>query len=243
MIEYQLIRSDRRKSIALQVKQGIVTVRAPKYVKESYIEQLVLQKKSWLEAKLLTQRELQKKLQNNQDSNFDNISFTHNGCLWLDGKKNRIVLSFSKKALIEFQNDTVNVTLLHRYQNATVFQQQKALKRQIEAWFKNRATVLLTEKVSRFSQLLHLFPSDIKVRQYKARWGSCNNRGQLSFNYLLLMAPDWVIDYVVIHELCHLKHLNHSRQFWLLVEYHFPRVKEAKQWLKIYQSQLKWPGH
>lgn len=59
MIEYQLIRSDKRKSIALQVKQGTVTVRAPKYVKESYIQQLVLQKTPWLEANLLLQKEVQ----------------------------------------------------------------------------------------------------------------------------------------------------------------------------------------
>lgn len=241
MIEYQLIRSDRRKSIALQVKHGIVTVRAPQYVKESYIEQLVEQKKSWLEAKLFIQKELQQALQNSQDSNSQSISFAHNGFLWLDGKKKIIDLSFSKKNSIENIEDSFQISLLNRYQNAPISQQKKAIKRQIEAWFKERATELLAEKVSRYSHLLNLFPSDINVRQFKARWGSCNNRGQLSFNYLLLMTPDWIIDYVVIHELCHLKHLNHSRQFWLLVELHFPRFKEAKEWLKLHQAQLKWP--
>lgn len=239
MIEYQLIRSDRRKSIALQVKRGIVTVRAPQYVKDSYIEQLVLQKKSWLEAKLL----IHKELQNNQQSSVQNITFVDNGCIWLYGAKKTITLNFSKKESIVYCEDSFNISLPIRYQTFSSIEQQKVLKRKIEAWFKASAIELITEKVERFSDLLNLFPIDINVRQYKARWGSCNNHGKLSFNYLLLMTPGWVIDYVVIHELCHLKHLNHSRQFWLLVEHHFPRFKEAKQWLKLHQNQLKWPGH
>ena len=217
MIEYQLIRSDKRKSIALQVKQGTVTVRAPKYVKESYIQQLVLQKTPWLEAKLLLQKEVQEQQQDNKHLSFQKISFTDKGCLWLYGQKKSITINFSKKTAIESFEESINISLLERYQKVTELQQKKVIKRQVEAWFKAQATEILTEKTERFSHLLNLFPSDINVRQYKARWGSCNNRGQLSFNYLLLMTPDWVIDYVVIHELCHLKHLNHSRQFWLLV--------------------------
>jgi predicted metal-dependent hydrolase len=243
MIEYQLIRSVRRKSIALQVKQGTVTVRAPIYVKESYIKQLVLQKTPWLEAKLLLQKNQLEEQQNNNYLNFQKVSFSENGYLWLYGQTKNITLSFSKTASIEIFADTIKISLLKRYQNTSELQQSKVIKRQVETWFKVQATELLTEKVDRFSRLLHLFPREIKIRQYKARWGSCNNHRQLSFNYLLLMTPEWVIDYVVIHELCHLKHLNHSRQFWLLVEHHFPRFKEAKHWLKIHQNQLSWPKY
>lgn len=243
MIEYQLIRSNKRKSIALQVKQGIVTVRAPKYVKESYIKQLVLQKTPWLEGKILLHKEFRQSLESNQHVSAQSNLFTNNGCLWLDGRKRNIRLSFSKKGSIECFAEYIQVILSKRYENSVEKLQQKAIKRQIEAYYKERATKLLTEKIARFSELLNLFPSDIKIRQYKARWGSCNNRGQLSFNYLLIMTPEWVIDYVVVHELCHLKHLNHSRQFWLLVEHYFPDYKAAKNWLKLHQVQLKWPGH
>jgi predicted metal-dependent hydrolase len=238
MIEYQLVRSNRRKSIALQVQQGVVTVRAPQYVKESYIQQLVLQKTPWLEAKLLLQKKVQEELQNDQ-----NISLNDNGCLWFYGIKKNISISFSNKYLIESFTDTINISLLKRYQNVAEPKLEIIIKRRVEAWFKEEATKVLLEKVEHFSHLFNLFPSEIYVRQYKARWGSCNNRRQLSFNYLLIMTPDWIIDYVVIHELCHLKHLNHSRQFWLLVEHHFPRFREAKFWLKTHQTQLKWPSH
>ena len=80
----------------------------------------------------------------------------------------------------------------------------------------------------------------MNIRQYSARWGSCNNRKEISFNYLLMMAPPWVIDYVVIHELCHLTHLNHSQHFWQLVIKHCAYFQEAKQWLKHHQTELIW---
>ena len=85
-----------------------------------------------------------------------------------------------------------------------------------------------------------LTPSKIKIRQYKARWGSCNSRKEVSLNYLLMMAPLWVIDYVIIHELCHLVHMNHSSQFWALVKLHCPDYNTAKQWLITHQKDLHW---
>jgi predicted metal-dependent hydrolase len=237
MIEYQLVRSNKRKSIALQVKQGVVTVRAPYYVKESYIQQLVLEKSSWLEAKLLIQDNQLK----DQQVNHQGMVFSDNGFLWFEGTRKNISLSFSTKNSIENNGNTIQVTLAQRSKGLCEMQQQKAIKRLVEAWFKKSAITLLTEKVEYFSAQLNLYPSKVNVRQYKARWGSCNNHGQVSFNYLLIMVPDWVIDYVVVHELCHLKHLNHSRQFWLLVAEFYPRFREAKHWLNTHQNHLQWP--
>ncbi|MEW6989946.1 M48 family metallopeptidase [Colwelliaceae bacterium 6441] len=237
MIEYQLVRSDKRKSIALQVKQGAVTVRAPRYVSLEYIEQLLIQKHCWLESKLL----LQQCKHESEQHNDDKVSICDGGIIWLNGQKKNIYLSFSSSPLIENTIEGFNISLAKRYQKSTKAQQEKIIKHKVECWLKEKAVQLLIDKVAYFSQALKLFPSEIKVRQYKARWGSCNSKGQISFNYLLLMTPDWVIDYVVVHELCHLEHLNHSKQFWLLVERHFPRFKEAKIWLKSHQRQLQWP--
>ena len=237
MIEYRLIRSNKRKSIALQVKQGVVIVRAPEYVKESYIQQLILQKSSWLEAKLL--------IQNNQFKdqllNHQGIVFSDNGFIWFDGVRKKISVNFSAKNSVKNNEDFIQVTLSQRYKNMNEAHRQKVIKREIETWLKEQAVLLFSDKVNYFSGLLNLYPANIQVKQYKARWGSCNNQGLLSFNYLLLMTPDWVIDYVVVHELCHLKHLNHSRQFWSLVAEFFPRFQEAKSWLKSYQCHLQWP--
>jgi predicted metal-dependent hydrolase len=237
MIDYNIIRSNRRKSIALQVKGGELIVRAPQYVADSYIQQLILKKELWIEEKL----QIQNSHLASQKNHTENIDFSNNGSIWINGHNKKVLLLFSHKSSIENSIDEFKVTLLNRYKKATEKEQNKAIKRNVEVWLKEKATKLLISKVDHFSHELNLFPSDIKVRQYKARWGSCNSRGQLSFNYLLLMTPDWVIDYVVVHELCHLKYLNHSNHYWLFVEQSFPRYKEAKQWLKLHQNQLSWP--
>ena len=72
----------------------------------------------------------------------------------------------------------------------------------------------------------------VTIRSQKTRWGSCSSRGNLSFNCLLMLTPPEVIDYVIVHELCHLKQMNHSFRFWAEVKRIVPDYREAKQWLK-----------
>jgi predicted metal-dependent hydrolase len=78
----------------------------------------------------------------------------------------------------------------------------------------------------------------IRIRDQKTLWGSCSPRGTLSFNWRLVLAPFEVLDYVVVHELCHLREPNHSRRFWRLVEEHRPRWREQRDWLRDYGSEL-----
>jgi predicted metal-dependent hydrolase len=72
----------------------------------------------------------------------------------------------------------------------------------------------------------------------KSRWGSCSGQGNLNFNCLLMRAPDDVVDYVIVHELCHRKEMNHSDRFWTLVESVLPDYKEKRKWLKDHGSEL-----
>lgn len=78
------------------------------------------------------------------------------------------------------------------------------------------------------------------IRQQKRRWGSCNSRGELRLNWKLIMAPLPVLDYVVVHELCHLLHMDHSALFWADVGRVFPDYKTCRQWLKTYGHLLEW---
>ncbi len=78
----------------------------------------------------------------------------------------------------------------------------------------------------------------ITVRSQVSRWGSCSAKGDLSFNCLLMLCPDEVVEYVIIHELCHRKHMNHSAAFWACVEAHCPDCKAQKKWLKDHGSDL-----
>lgn len=72
----------------------------------------------------------------------------------------------------------------------------------------------------------------ISIRDQKTRWGSCSSNGTLSFSFRLMLAPPRVLDYVVVHELCHLTHMNHSKEFWNMVEIILPDYKEHRKWLK-----------
>lgn len=106
------------------------------------------------------------------------------------------------------------------------------LRRRFADWYRQQAAHYLKDRMQSLSGQTGLTPTDIRIRAYRRRWGSCSNRGIISLNWKLMMAPVEVIDYVIVHELCHLTHLNHSRPFWNLVEKHMPDYKTHQTWLK-----------
>lgn len=228
-VSFHLLRCHRRKRIALQVKHNNIIVKAPYIVPLQYIEDLVMLKKQWIENVQSRQQQVQK-YQNQLSSN---------GQVWFGGNLMPLIVNQGKKSHVTNERDKIIVTLSTRI-TSTKIAESTQIKKQLERWLKSRAEKLLTAKVSLLSQRVNLSPKSISIRQYKARWGCCDNRGQIKLNYLLLMLPDWVIDYVIVHELCHLKFLNHSADFWNLVESFLPDYQRAKQWLNEHQHYLTW---
>ena len=100
------------------------------------------------------------------------------------------------------------------------------------AGLKKKAKQVLPERVAYWAPLIGVRPGRIAVRCQKTRWGSCSTKGNLNFNCLLMLAPDDVVDYIVVHELCHLKHMNHSRNFYAEIEKVLPDYRQHQQWLK-----------
>jgi len=90
----------------------------------------------------------------------------------------------------------------------------------------------LQERVACYAPLMGVTWGKITIRSQKTRWGSCSSRGNLNFNCLLMLAPPRVRDYVVVHELCHRKEMNHSARFWHLVEEILPDWRQSRQWLR-----------
>jgi predicted metal-dependent hydrolase len=112
-------------------------------------------------------------------------------------------------------------------------------RQQFETWYRERARPLIAERVDRAANTFGLRYNGLRISGAATRWGSCSSQGSLNFSWRLVMAPLWVIDYVIAHELAHLTEHNHSRRFWKRVEAMYPNFKEAKRWLNANQARLK----
>ena len=96
----------------------------------------------------------------------------------------------------------------------------------------DKALVVIPEKVKKYAPIVGVDYGRITIRNQRSRWGSCSSKGNLNFNCLLMLFPDEVVDYVVVHELCHRKHMNHSAAFYAEVERVFPEYRKCQKWLK-----------
>ena len=102
----------------------------------------------------------------------------------------------------------------------------------------DQALKIIPTRVEYFARIIGVTYGNITIRNQKTRWGSCSSKGNLNFNCLLMLAPPEVLDYVVVHELCHRKQMNHSKAFWTEVEKVFPDYKKSIKWLKEEGSQI-----
>ena len=106
------------------------------------------------------------------------------------------------------------------------------LKKELISFYKQAGEKVLHKSVYHYSSLMQLFPKSVRISSAKSLWGSCSNAKSLSLNWRLVAAPPSVLNYLVIHELAHLKYLNHSPDFWSLVSHFCPKYKEQEDWLK-----------
>ncbi|MCP4297690.1 MAG: M48 family metallopeptidase, partial [Proteobacteria bacterium] len=126
------------------------------------------------------------------------------------------------RGLTEVNGDTIEV-----YGNIEHFH------RRVLDWFKARAKSEITDFSETKAKSVGKNYSSVRIKDTRSRWGSCSANGNLSFSWRLIMAPDYVWKYVVIHEVCHLKELNHSNDFWTLVKTMDPDYDKAQAWLKL----------
>ena len=113
----------------------------------------------------------------------------------------------------------------------------------LEKRYRSKARTHFESRVAYYHTITGGNYTSITVRDQKSRWGSCSSSGTLSFNYRLLFAPPKVLDYVVVHELCHLTHMDHSPNFWNMVEQIMPDYRVYKQWLKEHGHELTLENH
>lgn len=132
--------------------------------------------------------------------------------------------------------------VVHAKRDWIVTAQDKMRRRQAEAPapiplsfvrdYKHQALKIISSRVHFYAEQMQLRPATVKVNRARRRWGSCSHRGSLNFSYRLFFAPLAVIDYVVVHELAHMRHLNHSRAFWNCVAAIMPDFRNHHRWLR-----------
>lgn len=222
-LDIRIIRS-KRKSISLQIKQSQIILRSPQLTPRVILKAFALSKIDWL-------RKHQQKQKPSITREYEDGEVWH-----LFGETLSLKTNSGKQSNTHFNadKDELCITIGSRVKNTQQFIQQK-----LTAWYKKIAINYLENRVSELAQEMQLDYKSIAVRDYKARWGSCSSQGHLSFNWRIFMAPKSVIDSVIVHELAHLKHFNHSKQFWQLVYTNCPDYKNQHDWLKQNQHLLQ----
>ena len=111
-------------------------------------------------------------------------------------------------------------------------------QRRLHDYFKKQALQALSAASYKYASAMQTRYSRISIRDQKSRWGSCSAGGVLSYSWRLILAPDYVLDYVAAHEVAHLREMNHGPRFWRLVLTHCPHARDAKQWLKTHGREV-----
>ena len=106
-------------------------------------------------------------------------------------------------------------------------------------WYHTEALTYLSKRVKALSKKTGLEPSRMRIKNQRTLWGSCSSKGSINLNWRLILTPVSIIDYVVMHELCHLRVANHSRLFWTLLLANDPSYVEHKAWLRKHERELK----
>ncbi len=216
-IDYAIIRRPRRKTASIVIRpDNRVEVLAPSRMPVSLIDAFIRQKRAWIDKKLHFNREVR--------ADYVAKTFRAGEQFYLLGESYTLRLQQGKRAI-----------LLHGHELLVSHPTPKpaTTKRQISRWYRRQAEAHFSNRALFFASTIGKQPQLIGVKAYKSRWGSCHHDGRVYLNWRLIMAPAWVVDYVLVHELCHLLHPNHSRAFWQQVYAVFPDYREAKAWLKI----------
>ncbi|HCH33135.1 MAG TPA: M48 family peptidase [Oceanospirillaceae bacterium] len=214
----EVIRTNRKKSASVQVVDRQVQVIIPQALADERIEQIVRDKTPWIRDKLRKQALLKpKKLKE-----------------YVSGEAFSYLGRNYRLKVIQGSSEAVKLTLGKLAVGADA-----DIKQELTSWYMQHAEKRLNEKVVRFAQVMGVVPNSVKVKSYKSRWGSCSRSGDISFHWAIIMAPHYIVDYVVIHELCHMIHHNHSPAFWQQVEKVLPNYRECRDWLKHHGQELK----
>jgi len=217
-LTYELIRSGKRKkTLSLSVRQGgRIVIQDPRHVPQVEIDSFFSRKRDWIRRKLDFLASVREPEQSDALAAGDQIMFLGSSC--------PVVMSGSESGGTGLAFDGGRFLLAPAAALSG--------KRRLRDWYGRAAAVFLPARVNFLAGLCGCTPRSVRISKARSRWGSCSADDRLAFSWRLMMVPPPVVDYVVIHELAHIREKNHSPRFWALVEKHCPDYRQRRRWLK-----------
>jgi predicted metal-dependent hydrolase len=218
-LRVEVVRSIRR-TASLHIVGSHLQVRIPEHMQDERVAAILQQKRPWIRGKVA---ELKRIPPHCSKELVSGESFPYLG------RHYRLKVQ---------EGHQVGVCLSAGYLKATIRpnemgeQREARIQQYLQSRYRTSALERLKEKTTRYAEQIGVSPTEVSVRNFRSRWGSCDKKGQVVFNWNIIKAPHSIVDYVVIHELCHLIHPNHSKDFWQVVGHHDAAYPEHREWLK-----------
>jgi predicted metal-dependent hydrolase len=217
-IEYDLFYKNRNTMGIYIDAYGYVQVRVPKETPEERVLQLLEEKWDWVQR---TTKEMKERMVGQKEKVYSNGEvFQYLGDNYpieivqdIDIKQDHVVIEGDKLIIYVKQHE------------------DEIIKQALKRFYYQKCKALVERRIRIYQSNFKLKPRSIRISDNKSRWGTCDSNLQLTFNWKLAMAPLEVIDYIVVHEMCHMVHLNHDRSFWRLVGKMLPDYEERESWL------------
>lgn len=222
-----IIRSERRKrTVAIQVRDNALVVRVPESLTDEQVQELLKSRREWIRHSRKRSPRLLPLAPELPQSKF-----------WYRGRLLTLCFEPWNQQQWKLQADEQYLRLHGPVGVAPPLNAREL----IYHWYRNEAKRLFPERLLELADSLNVGQFTVRIKHQVSRWGSCSSSRNINLNWRLIMAPPEVADYVMIHELCHLREMNHSPRFWRLVEAAMPDFGRHRQWLKEYgDSRLSW---
>ncbi len=215
----EVVRTKRKKTASIEIKDGLIRVLVPNSLTDKRVNSLLQERASWINKKIRLQAEMPP---------YRSKEYVNGETFTYLGRNYRLKL---------VNTDTTTTRLKSGYLEVPA-QGERGIQASLTDWYTSHALAKLKEKTGRYAKTLNVEPSSVTVKDYKSRWGSCSTSGDITYNWRIIMAPHRIVDYVVIHELCHLVEHNHSDKYWKQVESLVPDYRERRAWLKTNANTL-----
>jgi predicted metal-dependent hydrolase len=225
IIQYNIKKGKRKKTVAIHINpMATITVFSPRHLDDEKIRMIVQKKARWI-------LEKQKQVESNRYSNSMKEFVSGESFPYL-GKYYRLkVIKTSKETTgkCRLTNGRFLVEIKGNHESEV---NRTVVKKALVDWYLERAETKIKERVDRFSQQIGKWPTSIRIKNQERRWGSCSRNGMIRFNWKIIMVPISIMDYVIVHELCHLIYPHHSDHFWQKIQSILPDYKRRRDWLK-----------